>query len=144
MLFAGCSFLQCWLGPGMTLLQRLLKDEPRCQSTAVAFLLLCNSLVGALAPWAIGTWFDNGTAANLRKGLEMVLGVSYGASCICFMRLAHELLNMVTSTIQRQTLVITSITPTTFFKNRTFAYRGSRISAYLIVNFSNYLKTGCR
>jgi hypothetical protein len=95
---------QCWLGPGMTLLQRLLKEEPRCQSTAVAFLLLCNSLIGALAPWAIGTWFDNGTASRLRQGLEVVLGVSYGGSCICFMQLAHELVRMVTNRVEATNL----------------------------------------
>jgi hypothetical protein len=75
----------------MTLLQHLLRGEPRCQSTAVALLLLCNSAVGAVAPWAVGTWFDDGTAASLRTGLLVVLGGSYGASCFCFVQLAHEL-----------------------------------------------------
>jgi hypothetical protein len=98
--FAGSMWLlglqylaaECWLGPGMTLLQLLMKDEasPHLMSTVVALLLCANTLAASVAPYAIAL-ADDGTASSARLALGWAMALAYGGSALLFALLARAL-----------------------------------------------------
>ena len=87
---AGYLCAECWLGPGMTLLQLLMRDRPHLMSTTVALLLCANTLVASAAPYAIASG-DDGTAGSARALLGWTMGLAYAASAVLFAALARTL-----------------------------------------------------
>jgi len=95
MVLLGAQYLfsECWLGPGMTLLQSLVRDhgdDGSVLSTAIGLILAVNTLTASAAP-ALIAQRDDGTAAGLRSALLAVLCLSYAGSSVAFAFLARRL-----------------------------------------------------
>eukprot|EP00615_Pteridomonas_danica_P006404 CAMPEP_0114329670 /NCGR_PEP_ID=MMETSP0101-20121206/1221_1 /TAXON_ID=38822 ORGANISM="Pteridomonas danica, Strain PT" /NCGR_SAMPLE_ID=MMETSP0101 /ASSEMBLY_ACC=CAM_ASM_000211 /LENGTH=428 /DNA_ID=CAMNT_0001459389 /DNA_START=350 /DNA_END=1636 /DNA_ORIENTATION=- len=84
-------FAECWLGPGMTLLQLLLREykDREVMSTTVALLLFTNTMVASVAPSGIAYW-DDGTAESVRRGVFFAIALSYLFSALFFGLLARN------------------------------------------------------
>ncbi|KAG5188640.1 major facilitator superfamily domain-containing protein [Tribonema minus] len=71
---------ECWLGPGMAILQR---EVPRDMvGFSVAVLLFCNSLASNVGPWIIAA-ADPGTA-DVRHSIFLTMALSYGGAAVAF------------------------------------------------------------
>eukprot|EP00640_Fibrocapsa_japonica_P001666 CAMPEP_0113938068 /NCGR_PEP_ID=MMETSP1339-20121228/4488_1 /TAXON_ID=94617 /ORGANISM="Fibrocapsa japonica" /LENGTH=497 /DNA_ID=CAMNT_0000941003 /DNA_START=447 /DNA_END=1940 /DNA_ORIENTATION=+ /assembly_acc=CAM_ASM_000762 len=80
-------FSECWLGPGMTILQRQLPSG--CQGVAVSFLIFANTVFASVGPHLIAH-LDPGTL-ELRKDIAAVICTSLLLAAAVFYRLGQQL-----------------------------------------------------